>query len=257
MLFKITLLTSHILAVIYPLCFWISATDPLKNKFHKFHLGFPNTLGGVVLVVILVSDVPIEIKICAIVWKATFLAVSRFYWKKEYPNPKVILIPCVFGLINFVQLQSFYVAPDWRIATIGILAGIVLASSLYAMNLGHWYLNVHGLPLKHLRWSMHVFFASLAIRFIWGLVSYLATKTLYQGEDISLFAFSKTLDGFFLVIGIFFGTIFPLIAAYFAYGTLKVKNTQSTTGILYVILSAVCLGDLIYKYYLMKYLIPL
>ena len=50
-----------------------------------------------------------------------------------------------------------------------------------------------------------------------------------------------------------FGTIFPLVALYFVDGTLKVKSTQSATGILYVILIAILIGDLTYKYYLIQY----
>ena len=32
-----------------------------------------------------------------------------------------------------------------------LLGGFILCSALFAMNLGHWYLNVHGLPIAHLK----------------------------------------------------------------------------------------------------------
>ena len=80
---------------------------------------------------------------------------------------------------------------------------------------------------------------------------------MYDGEQVSLLHFMFTIDGFLLWVAIFFGTVFSLGASYFAFGTLKLKNTQATTGILYVLLSAVLLGDLAYKYYLLKFAIPL
>ena len=58
-------------------------------------------------------------------------------------------------------------------------------------------------------------------------------------------------------MGIFFGALFPLFSLYFVLGTLKLKNTQAATGILYVTLCSVLLGDLTYKYYLIKFGIPL
>jgi len=257
MLFKISLLTSHIFTVLYPLCFLISARDPLKNKFHQFHLGLPGVIGGVLLVVILWCDLSNSIKWVTVAWTMTLFFMSGYYWKKEFPNPYMLLIPVILGLINFVQLQSYYVSSDWKILMAGLLAGMVFTSSMYAMNLGHFYLNVHGLPIKHLSWAIHVFLWSLVIRLIWDLILFFQTSLMYKGEMIALIKFVMNLDGLFLLIGIFFGTLFPLISLYFAYGTLKCKNTQATTGILYVILSAVLLGDLTYKFYLIRFGIPL
>jgi hypothetical protein len=257
MLSKISLLTTHIFAVLYPLCFLISAKDPLKKNFHKFHLGLPAILAGILLFIITLGNLPTEIKLLTAVWSISLLLLTAFYWNKEYPKPFLIMFPFIFGMINFVQLQAFYISPDWKIVAAGILAGAVFTGSMYSMNLGHFYLNVHGLPVKHLIWATNVFLWTLITRLIWDLVLLIQTSVMYKGETIPVWKFISTLDGIFLLIGIFFGTVFPLCSLYFAYGTLKLKNTQATTGILYVILSAVCLGDLTYKFYLIRYGIPL
>ena len=89
MLTTISILTALAFATLYPLCFMISFKDPLKNNFHKFHLGLPNTIGGVVLVFVWLMDFPLSLKIILTIWKAFFLFVSRYSWKKEYPNPKL------------------------------------------------------------------------------------------------------------------------------------------------------------------------
>lgn len=257
MLFKISLLTSHIFSVLYPLCFLISAKDPLKNNFHKFHLGLPVVIGSIVSAVIFMGDFALSIKCTTALWIFQLVFFCWFYWNKSHPNPFVLVIPIFIGLINFIQLQSFYISSDWKIITAGILAGMVFTASMYAMNLGHFYLNVHGLPVKHLIWSTHVFLMTLILRLLWDLIFIFQLQTLYKGEMLDLFRFMGNIDGVFLLIGIFFGTLFPLGSLYFAYGTLKLKNTQATTGILYVILSAILLGDLTYKFYLIRYGIPL
>ncbi len=257
MLFKISLLTTHIFAVLYPLCFLISVKEPLTKGFHKFHLGLPAILSGILLIFILMGSLPTEIKLVTVLWSIALLLLTGFYWSKEYPNPYVLLMPIILGLINFVQLQSFYISPDWKFVIVGILAGAVFTASMYAMNLGHFYLNVHGLPVKHLVWATHVFLWTLLARLVWDMVFFFQMNVMYRGEMLPVWKFITTLDGLFLLIGIFFATLFPLCSLYFAYGTLKLKNTQATTGILYVILSAVCLGDLTYKFYLIRYGIPL
>ena len=55
MLTKIPLLTLLIFSVTYPLCFWLSARDPLKNKFHHFHIGLPNVTAGLCVVGMVLS----------------------------------------------------------------------------------------------------------------------------------------------------------------------------------------------------------
>lgn len=263
MLTKIPLLTALIFASIYPLCFWISARDPLKNDFHKFHLGLPNFVGGVAVVGLLLMDVPLSLKIAAVLWKALFIFLSYRCWKKGPVNPLLITIPCVIGLgvfclvLNQLVILSFssqFIASSIAaIIASSILGGLILCSSFYAMNLGHWYLNVHGLPMSHLKRAVYVFWSFLILRALWDIWALLTIRILSRGEMISLGQFMGQMDGFLLLIAFFFGTLFPIISLWFVKGTLDVKSTQSATGILYVVVSSVLIGDITYKYYLIRY----
>jgi len=141
--------------------------------------------------------------------------------------------------------------------SLSILGGFILAACLFAMNLGHWYLNVHGLPISHLRRATYMFWGLCALRLIWDGYLVCTQTVYYQGEPIPLILFMQSLDGFFLWIAIFFGTVFPVIGCWFVKGVLDLKNNQSATGILYVLLSAVLIGDLSYKYYMVKFGIAL
>jgi hypothetical protein len=253
MLAAISLLTALAFAVLYPLCFWISASDPLKNNFHKFHIGLPNTVGGVVLIFVWVMDLPLSLKAAVTAWKVIFLSVSWYSWKKAYPDPRMMTFACAVGVYALIRTQAHWAAPGWTAGCAGVLSGLIFCAALYAMNLGHWYLNVHGLPMTHLKRATAVFWSLLGVRALWDVYFLLTGTVVYGGDEISLVHFMARIDGFLLVIGLFFGTFFPLAALYFVNEVLKLKNTQSVTGILYVILCSVLVGDIAYKYYLIKF----
>ena len=254
MFIPLTVLTSLIFSVIYPLCFWISHKDPLKNNFHKFHIGLPNVVGGVTVVSLLFMDIPLATKLVVLLWKGVFIVVSRKSWKQQYPDALWMSIPVLLGIYAFYRVMTDMTGAGGLVPWIAwLLGGFILCSALFAMNLGHWYLNVHGLPIAHFKKAVNVFGAVLALRLLWDVYFLVTGKILYAGEWVPLLQFMTKLDGFFLWVAVFFGLLFPFISLYFAHGTLKLKNTHATTGILYVILCAVLIGDLTYKYYFIKF----
>lgn len=254
MFIPLTVLTSLIFSVIYPLCFWIFRKDPLKNNFHKFHIALPNVVGGVTVIFLLFMDIPLATKLVILLWKAVFITVSRISWKKQYPDALWMSIPPVLGVYAFYRVMVNLAGTGGVIPLIvWLLGGIILCSALFAMNLGHWYLNVHGLPVAHLKRAVNVFGFFLILRLVWDAWFLATGKVLYGGEWIPLVKFITRFDGFFLSIALMFGLLFPLASLYFVHRTLKLKNTQSTTGILYVILCAVLIGDLTYKYYFIRF----
>ena len=254
MIIPLTVLTSLIFSVIYPLCFWISSRDPLKNNFHKFHIGLPNVVGGVTVVFLLFMDIPLATKLAVVLWKAVFITVSRISWKKQYPDARWMSIPSFLGTYAFYRVMTDLTgAAGWVPLLAWLLGGAIFCSALFAMNLGHWYLNVHGLPIAHLKRAVDAFGLFLILRFFWNTWFLATGKVFYGGGWMPLARFIVKLDGFFLLIALVFGLLFPLVSLYFVHGTLKLKNTQSTTGILYVILCSVLIGDLTYKYYFIKF----
>jgi hypothetical protein len=124
-------------------------------------------------------------------------------------------VPCLLGIVAYSQLQAFFISPGLEKTIIGILGGLIFAVSLYAMNLGHWYLNVHGLPMSHLQRATYVFWSLLALRLLWDLVFIFSTNIIYRGDTISMLHFMNTLDGFLLWVALFFGTLFPIVSVYF------------------------------------------
>ncbi|MBI3617575.1 MAG: hypothetical protein HY210_05090, partial [Candidatus Omnitrophica bacterium] len=240
--------------VIYPLCFWIPRKDPLKNDFHKFHIALPNVVGGVTVVSLLFMDIPLTTKLIVLLWKGAFIVVSMRSWKQQYPDALWMSIPPLLGTCAVYRVMADLTGAGGPISLIAwILGGCIFSAALFAMNLGHWYLNVHGLPIAHLKRAVNVLGFSLAARLVWDAWFLATGKIFYGGEWIPIVKFIANLDGFFLLIALVFGVLFPLVSLYFVHGTLKLKNTQSTTGILHVILCAVLIGDMAYKYYMIKF----
>ena len=255
MLTKISVLTSLSLAVFYPLCFLIHAKSPIKGGFHRFHLGLPLVVGGVIFVYLLLKDMALLPKCLLSIWFLSFAFLTFFYWNKEYPLAGIVALPSLFGFFAFAKTESELLhipTLDSRPLT-SILAGLILCASLHAMMLGHHYLNAKGLPMKHLRWANTVLWSLLGLRIIWDFYFLFYGKLLYEGDQITLVHFLMRLEGFLLWIGIFFGTLLPFIALFFVREILKLKNTQAATGLLYVVLCSVLMGDLAYKYYLVKF----
>lgn len=257
MIATITALTALSFAAIYPLVFWISAKEPLQQNFHHFHIGLPAVMAGVMLAFLPFIQSTDNVKTYIIIWAISLLLIAFNQYKKHFASAAVLSVPCLAGIIAFLKLQEDLVAGGALIAFSGLIGAFIFVSAMFAMNLGHWYLNVHGLPIKHLRNATLALAVFLFIRLLFDGYMLLTFNTVWQGEEIPLFKFITTIDGFLLMVPILFGILFPLIGLIFAKGTLDLKNTQATTGILYVLLCAILLGDIAFKYFLIKFNIPL
>ena len=257
MLAKITVLTSLSLAALYPLCFWLSAKDPLKQGFHRFHLGFPCIILGIFLFYMIYTSQLHYLRPFMFKWTAALLFLTALYWNKPFPKPFLVTIPCVIGILAVNRASEFLIGPQYEAKAAIFSGALIFAAALYAMNLGHWYLNVHGLPIAHLVRATKCLAITLVLRLAWDAHMIISATVVTQGEKISVLKFMSGVDGFLAWLGVFFGTLFPLIGTYFAFGTLKLKNTQATTGILYVLLSSILLGEMTYKYYLIKFSLAL
>ena len=253
MLTIVPFLSFLLFSVAYPLCFWLSARDPIKNKFHHFHIGLPCVTSGLSVLGLYWLQGPIEIFIPALIWFLLFLILAYQYWNKETVNPIVISVLCGLGLKVYVLCHMLLLGFNTYAIFASVLGGLILACAFYAMNLGHWYLNVHGLPLSHLKKATITLGILLALRMAWDIGMFTSTQVFLNGEWRSMALFICKLEGIFLFLAFFFGTVFPLVSIYFVWGTLQVKSTQSATGILYVLVSALLIGDIAYKYYLLKY----
>jgi hypothetical protein len=115
-------------------------------------------------------------------------------------------------------------------------SGLVLGVTFAAMLLGHWYLNSPGMELAPLRRLITAAAVAVAIQ---SLVSAV-------GLGIEVSAGSRVTVSWllFVVLRWSFGLVGVAVLLWMARQTLKIPNTQSATGILYVAVIGVFVGEL-------------
>ena len=248
---------------VYPLCLWANYRARIATGFYRFNLGLAAFVlslgvlalildaGGVVGGTLASSSV---LRAGAVLWLVALLGVTWAGWRRERPPLLMVTAPSLLGLLIVAALvvSRTPAAPAIAVATT-VLGGATLSLALYAMILGHWYLNVAKLPLGHLATAVWAYSAFLALRLIWNAVALVAAQVDYQGLPLPLWQFVATLDGFLVGVALFFGTLLPLALAYLVQRTLVAKSTQSATGLLYVVVIAAIIGDFSYRFYQLRY----
>lgn len=147
-----------------------------------------------------------------------------------------------------------------------LTSGLLPGSVLIAMILGHYYLNVPGLSIRHLQRLTVVFMAAVGIRTLVVALSVARSRDALspllsllvdtQGREWP----TTGLDPYvliFLLLHIVFGTVAPAIMSVMAWRTSLISATQSTTGILYVAMLMTIMGELVSRYLLTLTGLPL
>lgn len=126
------------------------------------------------------------------------------------------------------------------------LGGIVVSTLL----MGHWYLISPKLSFKPLVRGALLFFAAAWLRLI-VLAAVLIAFGWAAGMPGEVFLdrlFSWNQWGMFFLLRVFWGIVGPLILSFMVYKTAQIQSNQSATGILYVALVFVLIGELIADY---------
>jgi hypothetical protein len=117
-----------------------------------------------------------------------------------------------------------------------ISSGLVLGSTIAAMFLGHWYLNSPTMDLAPLRRLLKLMAASLGLRVAAAAAGLVALAAHGELADVSMPLLAlRWLAGLVAMAGVI----------WMAWQTLRIPNTQSTTGILYVGVILSFLGELV------------
>ena len=245
---------------IYPILFWTTPLKKIEPGFYRFNLGKCCIIGslGVTAYHFISSELFTEL----IIWLWLFLLIiaTAFYWNKNKIHNIVITSISVLGIYSLLNIIPNIFSNDLVLmASFSIIIGsLITAGVFFSMILGHWYLNVIALPISLLRKSIIILSISLIIRTIWDVYflsvnQYTDAYGIVKNSWLFLFDF----DGILLLVALFMGNIFPISINYFVWKTLQVQATQSATGLIYVSIISVLFGDIIFKYYLLQYGLPL
>jgi hypothetical protein len=123
----------------------------------------------------------------------------------------------------------------WTIA--GSLASIALLGSVnLAMLLGHWYLVVRGMPIDPLKRLTIATLAATIVRLALVFVAIAAGGVFHE---------VAVRQGIFFWMRAGWGLAGPLVLFPMVWGTVKLRSTMAATGILYVDVVAVVIGEVL------------
>lgn len=131
----------------------------------------------------------------------------------------------------------------WTVAS-GLLGGLFFGAVLLTMNLGHWYLVSRSLPFELLARGATLFAALAAAR-----AALLGAAVTVNPRPEGLHALlSLDRDALFFLFRVLWGIAGPLALSYFIWNTAQMRSNQAATGLLYVALVFVLIGELLASY---------
>jgi hypothetical protein len=233
------ILSQFLLRLAFGLAFGMAITSPQKvsSGFFRNHLYV--TLGLATLATLVLFQ-----RSDSAAWLAAMAAVASFFgaafWLYESKAAGrfalwLVMATSLAGALVALPASSHAELPRSMrmiaVATSGLLLGVTTT----AMLLGHWYLNAPGMELQPLRRLIDVAMTNVAIQ---ALVCGTGLAAELSSRDFSLAWL------LFVALRWSFGLLGVLGLLWMARQTLKIPNTQSATGILYVAVIGVFVGEL-------------
>jgi hypothetical protein len=123
---------------------------------------------------------------------------------------------------------------------------LVLGASSVAMLLGHWYLVAPKLPISYLKILTIALIVTILIR-----SGILVQGLLQNGEQLELLRFFERY-GMFFWQRVILGLVLTFVLSILTYFCVRIRSTQSATGILYVVLVFCLIGEIIAHYLSVK-----
>jgi hypothetical protein len=147
-----------------------------------------------------------------------------------------------FALARAAAAASKGAGAGWVVAGAAV-GGLFFGAVLLVMNLGHWYLVSRSLPFRLLARGA-LLFAVLAVAraFLLG-----AAVALHAGAGLEALL-SLEHEALFFLFRVTWGIIGPLALSWFIWKTADMKSNQAATGLLYVALVFVLIGELLSSY---------
>ena len=169
------------------------------------------------------------------VFAALLLLVLRYPKRIIYRVPAVLLGLALIAQAVIAWREATHASLGWSIA--GALASVALLGSVnLAMTLGHWYLVVRGMPIDPLKRLTHATLAAVIVRLIVVVVAIIAGGVAHE---------VAVRQGIFFWMRAGWGLLGPLLLYPMVWGTVKIRSTMAATGILYVDVVAVIIGEVL------------
>jgi hypothetical protein len=166
-------------------------------------------------------------------------AVAWLYENATLGRAALVLVAVMNLCGSLLSVPSISSQPQEVVLLEGLSAlsgGLLLGSTIAAMFLGHWYLNTPTMEIAPLRRLLKLMAGALLLRAGVAAVGLLLVVRYagWQSVNVPLLSL-RWIAGIVAVAGL----------VWMSWETLKIPNTQSATGILYVAVIVTFLGELV------------
>jgi len=162
---------------------------------------------------------------------------------------------CFYGALH-LDLSQLQLAADPTLLFINsVLSSLILGFSMGAMMLGHWYLTQPKLSIDELKRLTWLLISFIGIKFIFS--SYQSLLLLKGMTEVQLLHYLVKVPGVFVLMRYVWGLLGSLLLSFLVWKTVKIRSTQSATGILYVVVVACLVGEILSLYLAFHFGIPL
>ncbi len=238
-----SILTQFIFRLSFGLALGMAVTSPrqVTSGYYRNHLYV--LLGLNVLATMVAWSAPEHFALAPPLAAAILSYVGSLVWLYEKPRAGIALL----AILALVTLWGAWDATAWPAeagtaanvlaAADSLTSGLVLGVTIAAMFLGHWYLNSPTMAIGPLERLVVLMGAVVVLR---G-----AVEGAELARQISLAGWPTTEGWLFIALRWLAGIFGALLLAVMTWKTLKIPNTQSATGILYVAVIVTFLGELL------------
>jgi hypothetical protein len=157
---------------------------------------------------------------------------------------------------RFEPKAPLMTAAAWSLPANTIAAGMLLGSVTMGMMVGHWYLNVPGLDIKHLRRMTWLLAACIALRIAFGMGGIATAVPTDASLETSVWRAAGIRQAFFFWQRVAIGLVAPAVLVFMVDRTVRIRSTQSATGLLYIAGIFVLIGEMISRFLYMTAGIP-
>jgi hypothetical protein len=238
----VSILTQFIFRLSFGMALGMALTNPrqVTSGYYRNHLYV--LLGLNVLATMVALGAPDQFALAPPLAAAILSYVGSVCWLYEKPRAGI----AVLALVAIVTLTGAWLSTDWQRATgpatellIGLdplTSGLVLGLTIAAMFLGHWYLNTPTMATGPLEKLVLLMGAAIILRAV--------VEGVALGLSLNALGLPGTEQVLFISLRWLSGIAGALALTVMSWKTLKIPNTQSATGILYVAVIATFLGEL-------------
>lgn len=196
----------------------------------------------------------------ATVWFSLFLTCASFFSFTTGFSNKLSAASFFLGTISFfgalyLDINHLTLGGEQALLAVNsVLSTGVLGFSMAAMLLGHWYLTQPTLSINELRRITLLMIVFLIFRF---LFSTFQVARLFVGmNEMEIYRYLLKMPGVFVLMRYVWGILGALILSFFVWRTVKIRSTQSATGLLYVVVVACLVGEILSLYLAFFFGIP-